>query len=322
MPSSRKGSPSRAGASQRHRAIAFAPAAITNFFEINYDSQQLSGATGGGYILSKGSLSIATAVQDGDPRLTTVVNGDAAYDARTTRRAVNLLLSDASVMARVSLEQEVQTPIGAGFGASAASATSAVYAVASALGMGQSKAELALCAHRAEILEQTGLGTVSVIFDAVGAGAITVPGIPGKAKFVTVDVPPDTHIVTAFLAPFDKKDALSSGAVSHRINELGRVSLMNFLSDPTLGNLAREGERFSSALGLESVEVKKLIALAKSAGAAYASQNMIGYSVHSLTDQDSAAKVAEALRSYSSGVRVDVFEVGSRKAGTFEPSRR
>ena len=321
MSSRRRGSPSRAGASPRRQSIAFAPAAITNFFEINYNSPQPSGATGGGYILSKGSLSTATAVQDRDPSVTTVVNGDPDYDARTTRRAVNLLLSESRLQARVSLEQEVQTPIGAGFGASAASATSAVYAVAAALGLERPKADLALCAHRAEILEQTGLGTVSVIFDAVGAGAITVPGTPGEAKFVTVEVPPDTHIVTAFLAPFDKRDALSSSSVSRRINELGRASLLSFLSDPTLDSLAREGERFSSALGLESVEVKKLIALAKSAGAAYASQNMIGYSVHSLADQDSAAKVAEALRGYGDEVRVDVFEVGSRKAGPFGPSR-
>ena len=250
------------------------------------------------------------------------MNGDSAYDARTTRRAVNLLLSESRMNARVFLEQEVQTPIGAGFGASAASATSAVYAVAAALELRQTKAELALRAHRAEILEQTGLGTVSVIFDAVGAGAITVPGIPGKANFVTVEVPPDTHIVTAFLAPFDKRDAFSSEAVTRRINELGHAALLSFLSDPTLSNLATEGERFSTALGLESVEVKKLIALAKSAGAAYASQNMIGYAVHSLADQDSAAKVAEALRTYGSEIRVDVFEVGSRRAGPYEASHR
>jgi len=302
------------------KAIAFAPAAITNFFEINYDSASPSGATGGGYILSKGALSFATVTENGGPTLTTSVDGDSAYDARTTRRATNLLLSETRSRAKVDLEQQVQIPIGAGFGASAASATSAVYAVAAALGLRESRARLALCAHRAEIIEQTGLGTVSVIFDAVGAGAITKSGVPGKAKFITVDVPSDTLIVTAFVAPFDKKDALSSGPVSRRINELGHESLIAFLSDPTLDNLAKEGERFSSNLGLESVEVKKLIALAKGAGAAYASQNMIGYSVHSLVDQDRAPKVAEALRQHGE-VRVDLFEVGSRKAGPFAASR-
>ena len=301
---------------------AFAPAAITNFFEINYNSPRPTGATGGGYVLSKGSLSTASVRKGGTPGVSTVVNGDPAYDARTTRRAVDLLLSESKIKAEVFLTQEVETPIGAGFGASAASATSAVYAVAGALGVNGSKARLAQHAHRAEILEQTGLGTVSVIFDAVGAGAITLPGEPGKAKFVTVEVPADTRIVTAFIAPFDKKEALSSTAVSGRINELGHASLLSFLSDPSLENLASEGERFSSALGLESVEVKKLISMAKAAGATHASQNMIGYSMHGLVPLEMADRVAKALGAFNADVRVDQFEVGSKRAGIVRPNRR
>jgi pantoate kinase len=296
-------------------SIAFAPAAITNFFEISYNSPKPTGATGGGYILSKGTTTNATVLLASGDGFSTVVNGDASYNARTTRRAVELLLAGTGVKARVSLAQEVQTPIGAGFGASAASATSAVYAVARAAGIQKSRPEIALFAHDAEILEQTGLGTVSVIFDAIGAGAITVSGEPGKAKFLTVGVPDGTRIVTAFVAPFDKKDALSSEPVTQRINRLGRESLLSFLSDPTLDNLAIEGERFSGALGLESVEVKKLIGLAKSAGATHASQNMIGYAVHSVVGPDDADKVAMALLRYSKDVRVDVFEVGTRRAG-------
>jgi len=259
---------------------------------------------------------MATLEPEGSGKVTTRVNGEADYNARTTRRAAELLLTESGhPKADVMIDQTVDTPIGSGFGASAAAATSAVYAVADAAGIEREKRELALYAHRAEILESTGLGTVSVIFDEVGAGAITIPGEPGKAKFVTVEVPSETRLVTAFIAPYDKKDALSSPSVSERINRLGHESLLSFLSDPTLDTLAREGERFSSALGLESSEVKKLIGLAKSAGAAHASQNMIGYSVHSLADTDRAEKVAEALRSYGGRVRVDVFEVGSRRAG-------
>jgi pantoate kinase len=273
-------------------------------------------------VLAKGSTSAATVTTDLETKVTTVVNGDAEYDARTTRRAVNLLLAESNVKAKVSLEQDVQTPIGSGFGASAASATSAVYATAAAAGIRKEKAELALFAHRAEILEQTGLGTVSVIFDGVGAGAITIPGEPGKAKFITVDVPRDVRLVTAFVAPYDKRDALSSATVSERINILGHASLLSFLSDPTLDTLANEGEKFSAALGLESTEVKKLIRFAKAAGANYASQNMIGYSVHSLVGVQEADRVVRALQNYSRQIRVDVFEVGSTRAGVVEASRR
>jgi pantoate kinase len=249
-------------------------------------------------------------------RVSTVVNGDAKYRARTTRRAVELLLSERGAKrAGVRIEQTVETPIGSGFGASAAAATSAVYAVASAFGLEMRKEELAEFAHRAEILEQTGLGTVSVIYDSIGAGAITVPGEPGEAKFNKVDVPRGTDLVTAFLAPYDKKDALSSKVVSEKINRLGHSALEAFMADPTLDTLAYEGERFSDRLGLESPEVRKLIERAKSAGADYASQNIIGYSIHSIVNSEVSERVAESLRSFGHGVRVDVFQVGTRKAG-------
>jgi len=304
-------------------AEAFAPSAITNFFEIDYDSSpHPTGANGGGYILSKGTMTRATFTSGKASEVLTRVNGDRSYNARTTRRAVGLLLGDNGLPGQLLIDQTVDTPIGAGFGASAAAATSAVYAVAAASGIEMPKRDLALFAHRAEILEQTGLGTVSVVFDKVGAGAITVSGEPGEAKFVTVPVPDDTRIVTAFVAPYDKKDALTSKVVSQRINRLGHQALQGFLAEPTLDNLAREGEEFSKKLGLESPEVKKLIALARSAGASYASQNMIGYSVHSIANSDAAAKVARSMAQVGKQVRVDVFEVGARKAGVLNTSRR
>lgn len=220
------------------------------------------------------------------------------------------------------LDQFVETPIGAGFGASAAGAMSAVYAVAAAANIKATKSELALFAHRAEIIESTGLGTVSVIYDSAGAGAITVPGEPGEAKFTAVKVPPDTRIVTGFLAPFDKKDALSSKTVSERINILGHEALKTFLADPTLDTLAREGERFSRNLGLESPEVKRMIEAAKSSGARYASQNMIGYSVHAIVDRDASSRVAKSLSDLSKAIRVDTFQVGARKAGLVASNHR
>ena len=135
------------------------------------------------------------------------------------------------------------------------------------------------------------------------------------AWFLAVDVPRDTRVVTAFLAPYDKKDALSSKPLAAWIGILGADGLRGFVDDPSLDNPASQGERFSAALGLESPEVKKMIALAKSAGAEHASLNMIGYSVHSLVVEDRSQKVADALRSLGKDARVDVFEVGHVRAG-------
>jgi pantoate kinase len=222
----------------------------------------------------------------------------------------------------LELVQRVETPIGSGFGASAASAISAVYAAAEAIGIRKAKEKLAVYAHHADILEQTGLGTVSVAYNAVGAGAITRAGEPGMARFKNVKVPKGTRIVTAYLAPYDKKDALSSRVISEKINKLGGEALEAFIADPSLESLAAGGERFSRRLGLESPEVRRLVRTAKSAGAKYASQNMIGYSVHAIVDLDNSRKVARSLSALGSRPRVDTFEVGAVRAGLVSPSRR
>ncbi len=275
------------------------------------------GATGGGYVLSRGVFSrVAVTVEGGGNEIVTSVNGDPAYNARTTRRALSLLFGREKVeFGRLELEQTVDVPIGCGFGASAASAISAVYAAASALGLKTSKSELAKCAYDAEIVERTGLGTVSVTYDGAGAGAITKPGIPGVSTFMNVKSPKGMRLVTASLGPYEKRDALSSAVTAQKIVELGDEALHRFVTTPTFEELAGVGEWFASNLGLETEELKGLVALAKSSGAAYASQNMIGRAIHAIADAERVAEVAEALRSASPEARIDVFEIGTVRAG-------
>jgi pantoate kinase len=282
-----------------------------------------AGATGGGYMLSKGVVSRATLTPDGPGTVAVVVDGNARYRAATTKKAIQLLLGDHPLeMGRLLVEQWMQVPVGGGFGASAAAAVSAVYAVAAVIGCSEPKSALAAYAHRAEILQQTGLGTVSVIYDGTGAGAIFEPGEPGVARFLNVEVPGDLRIVTAFIAPFVKKDALSSRKLSDKINKLGAASLRRFMSSPTIDSLAEEGERFSRSLGLETPEVKRLLSAAKEAGAAYASQNMIGFAVHALASLDDSGRVAARMSELGPRVRVDRFSVSSARAGVIPPSRR
>ncbi|MDV3276895.1 MAG: hypothetical protein LYZ69_00330 [Nitrososphaerales archaeon] len=305
-------------------AEAFAPATITNFFAVHYDqkSRDLShaGATGGGYILSKGAVTSATLVGAGKGRaLDIIVDGNAKYDARTTREAVQLLLEKSGKRpGKMRLEQRTQVPIGHGFGASAASAISAVFATSTLLGLDLSKEQIAYFAHAAEIIQQTGLGTVSAAYDGVGAGVIYEPGAPGVAKFRNVKVPAGAIVVTASLAPFRNDQVLSSESAVAKVNTLGTEALSRVMEDPTLECLAESGEWFSDKLDLMRADVRALLKTAKSAGAAYASQNMIGHAMHAIAFQEDAEKVAAALASSALKPRVDVLEIGSTKAGPLQ----
>jgi len=254
-------------------------------------------------------------IDGGDRSLEVIVDGDSSYCARTTRKAVELLLTEyGPPTGKLVLEQSMGVPVGCGFGASAAAAISGVYAASAAMGLRVRKRTLAYFAHVADIVEGTGLGTVSVTYDNVGAGAITKAGAPGLSEFFKLRCPPGTRIVTASIAPYRKSDALSSPEIVKRISGLGDSALRRLRASPSFGTLASEGERFSEALGLISGEVRGLLNTAKASGAAYASQNMIGHAIHAITTEARADAVAAALRGSISRPLVGVFELGRRRA--------
>ena len=249
------------------------------------------------------------------PVFETAVNGDARYKARTTRQALRLLMKSARKNAKLRVEQQVDIPIGFGFGASAASALSAVLAASAALDLKLGKEEIARFAHDAEIIQRTGLGTVSAVYDGLGAGFVYEPGAPGIAKFRNVRAPAAIKIVTASLAPLRLKGLLSSPRKVATVNKFGDQALRAVLAEPTLDRMAKEGEVFTRKMGIVNEDVASLIRTAKRAGATYASQNMVGEAMHAIVPVRRASKVAAAMDRSSPSARVDVLELGRVKAG-------
>ncbi|MBI3023027.1 MAG: hypothetical protein HYY68_04770 [Thaumarchaeota archaeon] len=307
---------------------AFAPAAISNFFAIHDDGLGSPGffdfshvgATGGGFTLSKGVFT-RVAVFDGsnERRIRIKVNGDQNYRATTTRRAIELLVDSAGLtFSSAEIEQWVEVPIGYGFGTSAASALSAVLAISSALGLSLSKKRVAYYAHAADIICQTGLGTVSSIWNHSGAGVIVTAGAPGVAKVVNIPVPKRLRLVVGLLAPFRKSKVLSSRPLRNRINKYGEAAVSSVVRNPKLDNLAREGEHFAEKLNLSTPEIRRLMRLSLENGAVSASQNMIGQAVHALVSEDKVEGLADVIRSDPSSPEVIVTDIGNRPATILE----
>ncbi|MDG6926072.1 MAG: hypothetical protein JRN09_05920 [Nitrososphaerota archaeon] len=304
-------------------AEAHVPAAISNFFTIgDFSLDRLSpasdlhqvGAMGGGFMLSRGVRTRVTVSRspDGRPRIARlVVDGDPGYRAMTTRMAIEMLLNDLPDRGlSLTIEQRMEVPVGQGFGASAASALSAVNALSAALELGKSKAEIAYYAHAADIICRTGLGTVSVIYRYGGAGVIVKPGSPGVAVVKNVPVPDDARVVTASLAPYEKSVILSSHEMKARVNRLGAQAL-DASSALTLESLVHAGEAFADGLGLESADVSRLLKTARTSGAMGASQNMVGHAIHAIVPEREVVRVAAALRSDPSSPTVNVYDFGA-----------
>ena len=121
-------------------ARAFAPAAISSFFEI-HDTEagkpiadlEKVGARGGGFGLEKGVTTKVTAKEAEKSTIRVFINSKTAEEAKTTKKMVEKLLGGIAEKYEVTVEHQIDVPIGAGFGTSAGGALTAGLALKQAL---------------------------------------------------------------------------------------------------------------------------------------------------------------------------------------------
>ena len=123
-------------------AKAFAPAAISSFFEIHDTARQCKpiadlekvGAVGGGFGLEKGVTTTVTAEEAEKNSINIFINSKPAAEAKTTRQVVETLLNKTTTKYAVTVEHQIEVPIGMGFGTSAGGALTAGLALREAIG--------------------------------------------------------------------------------------------------------------------------------------------------------------------------------------------
>ena len=173
-------------------AKAFAPAAISSFFEI-HDTEgnkpivdlEKVGARGGGFGLQKGVLTQVTVEEAKSSGLTVIINGKRAPEAKTTKMVIETLLNTLQKSYVVIVNHKIDVPIGTGFGTSAGGALTAGLALKEALDLPLTYNQIGKIAHVAEIQCRTGLGTVSSLTSiggcVLGCGARSARHMPNRS---------------------------------------------------------------------------------------------------------------------------------------------
>ncbi len=285
-------------------AKAFAPAAISSFFEIHNieDNKHITelekvGARGGGFGLQKGVHTKVTAKEAEKNRVSVFINSKPAPQAKTTRTVVEMLLAKTKKKFDVTVWHEIEVPIGTGFGTSAGGALTAGLAVEKALELPLTYNQIGKMAHVAEIRCRTGLGTVSSLAFAGGCVLVVEPGAPGICQIDRIPLTADYMIVAGF-CPSNalSKSLLSDTQKQQTINRFGKKTLEVILAEPTLQNFLDSCWEFSQKTGFATPNVRKLVGLAKDSGAIGAAQNMLGEAVHALVKQENASQVEEAFK--------------------------
>lgn len=224
----------------------FVPGHITGFFTIeNHDISLKKGSCGAGFLLSKG---VKTTISKADELTVDINQGDCTV--------IDEVLSIMEIDTDFKITQDIQLPIGAGFGTSAASALSLTMALNEFLDLGYSRDLCGQIAHMAEVNLGGGLGDVIA---QTGHGMVlrTQPGAPGIGEIKSFKH--DIYIGWKTFGGIDTASIIRDPHHNEVISDTGLKYLEFFEEKPSLRNFLDFSCRFSHETNLMSDEVKELV---------------------------------------------------------------
>lgn len=179
----------------------------------------------------------------------------------------------------VKIEIKDQLPSGAGFGISGASALATAYALNRLLNLKKSKIKLAMIAHKAEVINGTGLGDVGGQFN----GGFNMKIKKGKPLEVVNLGIKDVNVYYKFFSMIETRKVINSRWKKGRINRAGDRALkrIKLLKNKNLKDIIRISKDFAVESGLlRDKRVKNLIEEIENKGG-NASMIMLGNAVFS-----------------------------------------
>ena len=284
-------------------STVFCPAGISSFFEIcnkDRDGNPLTdptiiGARGGGFALTRGVTSRVSVRKRHRTRINIRINSMPAPEAHTTLSAIRQLIDDSGKALDVLIEINVRVPIAAGFGTSAAGTLASCLALSDVCDLPVTLNDVGRIAHVAEVMNQTGLGTVSALLYG-GFVFVRNPGAPGVGVIDRLRFPAHHSIVCAYLGPIQTREALAKESERATDGTGAHATFEAISKNPTLSVFLVEARKFGMQSGFETPRVARLISTMVSAGAMGAAQNMIGEAVHAVVENSKASRVLRATK--------------------------
>jgi pantoate kinase len=256
----------------------FVPGHITGFFTIeNHEIKLKNGSCGAGFLLTKG---VRTTISKSDELIIDVNQGDSTV--------IDEVLSILEIDTDFKIAQDIQLPIGAGFGTSAASALSLTLALNEFLNLGYSDELCGQIAHMAEVNLGGGLGDVIA---QTGNGLVlrTQPGAPGIGEIKSFEH--DVFIAWKSFGGIETSDIISNSHYQNVISASGSKYVEMFEKEPTIDNFLTFSSNFSHEIDLMSDEVKNLIDYFKSSSDILGtSMAMLGNTVFAFAYNEDAFK--------------------------------
>ena len=192
--------------------------------------------------------SVRTTISDSDELEIDVNQGDSTV--------IDEVLKIMEIDTDFKVTQDIQLPIGAGFGTSAASALSLTLALNEFLDLGYSTELCGQIAHMAEVNLGAGLGDVIA---QTGHGLVlrVEPGAPGIGKIKSFEQ--EVCIAWKTFGGIETSSIIRNPHRHQVISDAGLKYLEYFEEKPSLKNFLDFSNRFSNETKLMSDEVKNLV---------------------------------------------------------------
>lgn len=224
----------------------FIPAHITGFFSIENNEDPLkNGSCGAGFLLDRG---VETTLKDSSEFKINVNQGSDIV--------INEVLKHFDIEDTFEITQDIQFPIGAGFGTSAASALSLSLALNDFFDFGYSYIECGQIAHKVEVSLGGGLGDV---IGQTGSGLVlrTRPGAPGIGKIRSFEE--DLYVATKFFGEINTASVIGDSERKRIISSNGHKCLEKFKENFSVENFLKLSSEFSQNTKLMTDEVQSLV---------------------------------------------------------------
>ena len=224
----------------------FVPGHITGFFTIeDHEISLKKGSCGAGFLLSKG---VKTTVSQSNNLKIEVNQGNS--------KIIDEVLSIMDIDTDFKITQDIQLPIAAGFGTSAASALSLTLALNDFLNLGYSRDLCGQIAHMAEINLGGGLGDVIA---QTGKGLVlrTTSGAPGIGEIKSFCE--DVYIAWKSFGEIQTSSVINDITQRENISTVGLKYLEYFEEKSSLKNFLDFSNKFACETQLMTGDVRNAI---------------------------------------------------------------
>jgi pantoate kinase len=283
------------------RAKAFCPGHITGFFEIcdQFSDPLKRGSRGAGLSVNRGVTTEVLIEESTHPAIEIFINSK-IDDAPVTRSIVNWMLGSKKDAAtkRIEIKHQAEVPIGCGIGSSGAGAWGTALALNQLLELNLTCDKVGQIAHRAEVKNRTGLGTVP----AQQKGGIEIrtrPGAPGIGHVDQIPFDPDLRVICSTQGPISTKSMLSNPKVRTRINEFGAGLVHKIIRDASAYQLMHLSRIFSERTQLLSQNLKEGLELLDEQGCNNSSMALFGETLFALVWADEAEDTVRTFREWN-----------------------